>query len=58
MTAAAGPPPLARARGRVDVAAVGLFLAVTFGAAWLITIPLWSSGQVSARRAHRSCWRP
>ena len=32
-------------RARVDLPAVALYLAVTFGAAWLIASPLWTSGQ-------------
>jgi hypothetical protein len=30
---------------RIDRAAVALFLVVAFGAAWLITLPLWLSGR-------------
>jgi membrane protease YdiL (CAAX protease family) len=45
MSAPTASRPAAGGRERVDLAAVGIFLAVTFGASWLVAAPLWVSGQ-------------
>jgi membrane protease YdiL (CAAX protease family) len=43
----AGAPeaPPAAPPQRVDVVAVAVYLLVAFGAAWLVTLPLWTSGR-------------